>query len=141
MMKSVWNHRKKTGRFGKRDATREALSVEELVQGVMDTFHQVLRANVYETGYSKTEIEERIESKRILRQALRNCAFGDRASKSYVKDYIKEILVQKYGISPHTIELVLPYGNRERQSPQDQFEIMLYQAKKKHGKDALGYLI
>lgn len=114
---------------------------EKLLLGIMETFNQILRANVYEAGFTKDEIEERIQSKRQLRKALRNCAYGDKSSKIYAKDYIKDILVKKFNISPSNIDFIIPFSCRSKLNVKDQFEIMLYQLQKEHKYNALDVFI
>ena len=58
------------------------MDFEYLLHGIMDTFNQILRANVYEAGFTKIEIDERMEHKKQLRKALRNCAYGDISAKT-----------------------------------------------------------
>lgn len=114
---------------------------ETLLMGIMETFNQILRANVYEAGFTKEEIDERMESKRQLRKALRNCTYGDNSSKIYVKDYIKDILIKKYKINSSNIEYIVPFSSENKLNVMDQFEIMLYQLQKDHKNNALDVFI
>lgn len=118
-----------------------ALSIDYLVKDVMETFHSMLRANVYENSYTKEEIENRIEQKKELRKALHNCAYGDRKAKTYVKDYIKDILIKKYKINRENINKILSFSNIDKLSEEDKFDIMLYLLEKEHKNVALHYLI
>lgn len=117
------------------------MDFEYLLHGIMDTFNQILRANAYEAGFTKIEIDERMEHKKQLRKALRNCAYGDISSKTYVKDYIKDILVRKYKINSENIDSIIPFSTLENLDAMDQFDIMLYELKKEYGYDALDVLI
>lgn len=119
----------------------EEYKFENLLLGIMETFNQILRVNVYEAGFTKDEIEERMKSKRALRKALRNCAYGDKSSKIFVKDYIKDILVKKFNISPSNIDFIIPFSCRSKLNVKDQFEIMLYQLQKEHEYNALDVFI
>lgn len=123
------------------EGDKKELTLDSLRAGIMETFTQILRANVYETGFTKDEINQRIESKKHLRKALRECAYGNQSSKIYVKDYIKDILIKKYRINQSNIDSIIPFQSRKQLSAQDQFEIMLYQLKKEHGFSALDVLM
>lgn len=112
-------------------------SIEQLVIGTMNTFNQILRSNVLESRLNKTEVEKRIRHKKQLRTALRECAYGDSKSKIFVKDYMKELFLNKFQITKETINQVLPFDQRNKLSAQDKFEIMLYSYKKEYGKWAL----
>lgn len=112
-------------------------TIESLVTGIMETFNRLLRVNVYEMGYTKEEMEERISKKKRLRQALRDCSFADRSSKIFIKDYIKDILVQKYKIQDNNIDIIVPFTNPGKLTGQDKFEIMLYELYKQYQEDAL----
>lgn len=122
-------------------AKEKGIDFEELLYGMMDTFNQILRMNVYEAGLTKVEIDERMEHKKLLRKALRNCAYGDQSSKIYVKDYIKDILVRKYKINSVNIDCIIPFSNIDKLDTMDQFDIMLYELKKEHGYNALDIFI
>lgn len=112
-------------------------SIEQLVIGTMNTFNQILRSNVLESRLNKTEVEKRIRHKKQLRTALRECAYGNSKSKIFVKDYMKELFLNKFQITKETINQVLPFDQRNKLSAQDKFEIMLYSYKKEYGKWAL----
>lgn len=125
----------------KRKQKKEALTIPFLLSEVMDTFHQMLRENPYDSGKNRDQIRKQLLHKKELRAALKNCVFGDRPSKTYVKDYIKEILVQKYKVDQASIEEAIPFSNPGKLSHQDKFEIVLYCYFKEYAYQALDYLI
>lgn len=151
-MLPVDQRRKKGIHFGKINKEKEQneeeknpyenlLSVDYLVKEIMTTFNQILRANVYENSFSKEEIEHRLVMKKELRKSLRNCAFGDEKAKTYVKDYIKEILIKKYKINEQNINRIIYFLLESQLEGQDKFEILLYQQEKLYKKEALERLI
>lgn len=125
----------------KRKQKKEAFTIPFLLSEVMDTFHQMLRENPYDSGKNRDQIRKQLLHKKELRAALKNCVFGDRPSKTYVKDYIKEILVQKYKVDQASIEEAIPFSNPGKLSHQDKFEIVLYCYFKEYAYQALDYLI
>lgn len=127
--------------YQNKDTVINEYNFDVLLLGIMETFNQILRMNVYEAGFTKKEIDERMKNKKQLRKALRNCAYGDKSSKIYVKDHIKDILVRKYKINPVNIDSVMPFSNIVKLNAMDQFDIMLYQLTKEHRYHALDILI
>lgn len=119
----------------------EKLSIDFLVPEILDTFNQMLRNNIYENAFSQEEIEYRLQLKKELRWALRNCAYGDYQSKTYVKDYIKEILIKKYGVDEQNIYRVIPFHREYDLKPEDQFDILLYSYEKEYERYGLEKLM
>ncbi len=119
----------------------EIHSMEELVWGIREDFTKLLRTNVFESGLNQSEIEKRLNQKKQLRKALRECAYGDINSKIFVKGYIKELLLSRYHISEETIVELLPFRNSNSLTARDQFDIMLHLYKQKYGIEAMAEFI
>lgn len=88
---------------------KERLDFETLLEEVMKTFTQLLRENPYESGLSEKQLRERLHKRGLLRNALRNCIYGDFRAKLFVKDSIRDILVKKYGIDNQRICESIPF--------------------------------
>ena len=89
----------------------------------------------------KRSFEKRVHNKNQLRKALKTCTYGDVNAKSYIRDFIKDILVKSYSIDETNIDQIIHFGNPKELTIQDKFEILLYQYKKQHGYRALEVLI
>ncbi len=109
------------------------MTIEELKEEVMSTFSQILRENPYDGNLNQTQVEERLCHKRLLRRALKSCAYGDKRAKLYVKDYIKDCLLRKGCISPANINEVIPFDEIGELSAKDKFYILLYQYEEEYG--------
>lgn len=116
-------------------------SESELVSEIANTFNQILRENIYETNLSKAEFAHLEENKRRLRSALKSCATGDRDAKKFVKDAIRDILLEKYEITPVSINQIIDFANIIRLSAWDKFQIILYLYEKEYGTEGLKNLI
>lgn len=92
--------------------------------------------NEYFTMYTGTWINDKKLStmqikkletvQNIIRKALHDCNLGSLAAKLYVKEQIKEWLLNSYGITKETIDKVIPFEDDSRLSYQDMFDIILY---------------
>lgn len=120
-----------------KDDTVEYNTIEQLTDGIKDTFNSILKANLLEMNLTKDEMEKKKRSKGELRNALKNCAFGDSVAKTYIKGYIKDLLCNKYGVNEDSINDLIRFKNFRELTSQDKFEIILYTYKKKYGKDGL----
>ncbi|NLJ89322.1 MAG: Flp pilus assembly complex ATPase component TadA [Clostridiales bacterium] len=116
-------------------------SVYYLVEGIKETFNQILNSSITQYKLDKAEALKEEKRKDNLRQALRNCNYGDTSAKDYIKEYIKDLLQLKFNIDENTINLVIPFNNPYSLTIQDKFEILLYYYKKDHGTNALQELI
>lgn len=116
-------------------------SVGELVSEITNTFNQILRENIYETNLNKREFAHLEDNKRRLRCALKSCATGDGDAKEFVKDSIRDILFEKYKITPATINHIIDFSNISKLSAWDKFQIILYIYCKEYGDKGLTNLI
>lgn len=111
-------------------------SIPYLKEAVKNEFNRITSQNIAELYLNKRETIKREEQKARLSKALRSCAHGNVGEKSYVKDYIKDVLQSKFGINEETINLVINFDNPNVLSCQDKFEILLYTKKKTYRDNA-----
>jgi pilus assembly protein CpaF len=90
--------------------------------------------NIYELKINKKETKKREHQKARLNKATRNCAQGNVGEREYMKDMIKRILQDDYGINERTIDMVIPFHLMSKLSSQDKFEILytLYNREKEN---------
>lgn len=113
-------------------------SFDYLAKEMKDTLQLLIKLRTEELNLNKFETEKRIKNKERLKQALRNSSTGDYGAKTYVKDYIVNLLQEKYGINENTIDKVF---NSYDLKPEEQFLFLLYQYKKEYRLKALEELI
>lgn len=116
-------------------------AMTELINYVKRELHELSRNPEREWSLNEAAWARRVRVRTELRQALRGAAFGDVQDKAYVKSFIKDLLLNGYGIQPDNIDRIIPFEEREQLSAQDQFEIMLYLYGLRHGDGALTALI
>lgn len=120
---------------------KETLDFETLLEGITKTFTQLLRENPYESGLDQKELQERLHKKGLLRNALRNCIYGDVKAKRYVKDCIRDILVKKYGLDNQKIQESIPFQDSFLLSAEEKFAILLYIYRREKGVYGLEQLL
>lgn len=113
----------------------------ELVSEITNTFNQILRENIYETNLNRTEFAHLEENKRKLRSALKTCATGDNVAKEFVKDAIRDILLERYKVTTVTINQIINFADISKLSVWDKFQIILYGYAKEYRNEALKNLI
>lgn len=116
-------------------------TLDAVLSGIREDFTRLLRNNVFESGVNQAEIEKRLNQKKQLRKALRECAYGDQASKILVKGYIREMLLTRYQVTEEKIGQLIPFDQINRLTAREQFDILLYQYQKEYGIEALCILI
>ncbi|MDD5937051.1 MAG: ATPase, T2SS/T4P/T4SS family [Clostridiales bacterium] len=102
--------------------------------------------NEYFTMYTGTWINDKKMStaqikklevvQNITRKALHECNLGSISAKRYIKEQIKEWLLNKYGITKENIDKVIPFEDDTKLSYQDMFDIILYYYKQIAAADA-----
>lgn len=113
---------------------------DRLVTYVKDAINDITRTNLYELGLSEEGFKRRLNKRSELKKALKNCTFGSRQDKAYVKDFIHDLL-RKELVTTKTADQIMAFTRPQFLSPQDKFEIILHHYKKEHGYNALGQLI
>lgn len=95
------------------------------------------------TGFRKSgeDHQKREHLKLELQRAMRSCSHGDSAAKAYVKEHIKEWLLNEYRIEAANINKILPFNCPEKLTVHDQFDILLYCYKKQYQENGLEKLI
>lgn len=116
-------------------------NIEELIEAISEEINKILRTNIYEISLSDKELNLLKEKKSELRIALRNCGIGDDSAKAFLKDIIKDILVEKMIITEANINEYIPFDSVAKMTPRDKFEIILYTYIKKHKKLAMENII
>ncbi|MDF2589597.1 MAG: cpaF1 [Anaerocolumna sp.] len=132
---------KKDDTIPDKSKTSDVLSLEYLINGIKETFNQILNASFIELNLNKEESIKQEKRKAKLRKELRSCNCGDIGAKEYIKEYIKDLIQIKYHVNEQNIDQIIPFHNEKKLTPQDKFEILLYLYKKLHGLNALDILI
>ncbi|PKM51611.1 MAG: pilus assembly protein CpaF [Firmicutes bacterium HGW-Firmicutes-7] len=115
--------------------------MDQLIDFIKNKFNDILKTNLHEMNLSKEEFEKRMKNRAQLRKALKTCSYGDVNSKNYIKSFIRDILVNLYGINEDNINRIIDFDNARALSIQDKFEILLLVYKKKYYYNALERLI
>lgn len=116
-------------------------SYEELKQEMNNQISHVLRQNPYEMVRTQKEIEGNLKFKRDLRKAIKNCVVGDYNAKIFIRDFMKEILVVKLGVTEEILDHIFHFQRRHLLSSREKFSVLLYQYEKQYQAQALTELI
>ncbi|KOR88943.1 ATPase, T2SS/T4P/T4SS family [Paenibacillus solani] len=116
-------------------------SLTAMTSFVKDSLHQLTHSQLSDLGLHEEEYRRRLNKRSELRRALKGCVSGDVLDKAYVKDFLKQLLVRDLGLNESNIDAAIPFDNLTRLNAQDQFEIVLYLYKLRHGEDALSVLL
>lgn len=116
-------------------------SLSSMTSFVKDRLHQLTHSQLSDLGLHDEEYRRRLHKRSELRRALKGCVSGDVLDKVYVKDFLKQLLVRDLGLNEANIDTAIPFENVTRLTAQDQFEIVLYMYKQRHGEDALSVLL
>ncbi len=115
----------------------ERYSLDHLREGIGTVFNQLMKINVKDLNLNRADSLEYEQNKKYLRQALRTCCYGDVEAKRYVKEYMKDLLENQFGIGPETIGMALPFGEPSRLTAADKFDILLHCYRKQYGAGGL----
>ncbi len=115
--------------------------LDVLVQEVKNSFYMMTHDNLNKYSLSRSEYEKRLQNKAQIKEALKNCMYGNIQLKNYVKEIIKQILINDVGLNNRNIDKVINFRSINELTSQDKFEILLHKFKKEYGLNALAELI
>lgn len=119
----------------------ETITLDFLFNEVQDIFNTILKTNVAELNLNEYESMKSEINKSKLRNALRHCSFGNIGCKEYIKEYIKDLLQKRLGLTEENIDEPIPFESPHDLTIQDKFEIILYRYKCEYGLDGLIHMI
>lgn len=122
-------------------ANEDCFELAYLVNQVRNMINEIINQDIAMLNLNETESEKREKQKKILKAAVRSCTYGGQGEKNYLKDYIKELLQRKLGITEDTIDLCLPFEYPEKLTARDMFDIMMYVKSKEDYKTAFASLV
>jgi len=114
-------------------------TIPGLIEYVRDCINEITRTNLFELGLSEMEFKKQANKRAELKKALKVCMHGSIVDKQFVKAFIYDIL--HACIPDEKINSIIPFNNPYLLSTKYKFAILLHMMKKKHGADALSYLI
>lgn len=119
----------------------ERYSLPDLIAYVKSQLHELSRNKINQWGMGEETWARKVKARTELRQALRGCTYGDRSDKRFVQSYIRDLLLEGYGVTEESIEHIIPFHQPARLTHQDRFEIIFYLYRQRYGDDALSFLI
>lgn len=114
----------------------DCFRIDVLARMVKDIINELINQDIAMLKLNQREAKKREEQKKILRDAVRNCVYGAQGEKNYLKDYIRELLQCRLGVTEETIEQCMPFSTPESLSAREMFDIMMYLKSKSNYKTA-----
>lgn len=112
-----------------------------LISEVKHFFSNALRQNFEDANLTRDELLRKNKRKNDLSKALHNSKYGDKNAKRLVIAYIKDLLLKdKYDIE-NNINKLINFGDIDKMSGNDVFEIVLYIYEREYDNDALDKII
>lgn len=130
-----------SGRKLEKPTEERVYTIAAMTAFVKQTLHDLTSSNLYDLGLSEEAFRRRKNKRTELKKALRGCTSGDTRDKTYVKQFVYDLLLQTYQLDETSINRILPFDEPYELSPQDQFDILLYQYKKRYRQNGLSELI
>jgi len=138
----LWIRRQNQGQISRHKVLEDSdqYRFERLVDYVKEAINDLTRTNLHELGLSEEGFKRRLNKRSELKKALKNCTYGSRQDKEYVKDFIRDLL-RKDIVTDKTADQIMAFTRPQFLSSQDKFEIILHLYKKDYGYDGLSHII
>lgn len=120
---------------------KERYKIEALEDYVKKRLTELTTINLFGLGLSEEEFNRRTRRREELKEALKNCNTGDLSSKTYVREYIRDILFNELDFNKDRLNWAIPFNNPSKMSAKELFDIILYVYEQEHGYKALSFLI
>jgi len=128
------------GKPGVQETESICFETDVLAQKVKNIINEIINQDIAVLNLNETETRKREEQRKILKNAMRNCAHGGQGEKNYLKDYIRDLLQRKLGVTEESIDRCIPFDCPEKLSAQDMFDILMYMKAKRDYKSAFLFL-
>lgn len=115
-----------------KEKNRKKFSIDYFRNEISTVFNNMMKINVKDLNLNRADSMEYEQNKKYLRQALRTCCYGDGKAKQYVKEYMKDLLQNQFGIGEENIGELFPFHESTRLSVIDKFDILLHCYKKQY---------
>ena len=112
-----------------------------LQQHIRNVIQDTLYSDLRTFGVSEEEYKRLRNRRTAIKQALSGCTGGQLRDKLFVKQFFFDELTHSFTWDDETFETFMPFSGRERMQAHDQFDILLYIYKKKHGLRALAVML
>lgn len=109
------------------DIERDSFSIPFLKEGIKITINEIVDQNIFELYLNKSETKKREQQKARVSKSVRTCAQGNIGEREFMKDYIRNLLQDNFGVNEATVDQIIPFGQPKALSPQDKFEILYAQ--------------
>lgn len=119
---------------------KDDFNIDDVIDFVKNEINKSMRSNLKNIGLSEEAYRRQLRNRSKFMEAMKKCIWGSDNDKEYVKDVIFDILKTGFFDSKN-INGIIDFDNPMKLNEIDKFDILLYQFKKEHGKNALYSLI
>lgn len=124
------------GKQGEVEAESTCFEAEVLARKVKSIINEIINQDIAIMNLDESETKKREEQRKILKNSIRNCVHGGQGEKNFLKDYIRDLLQCKLGVTEENIDKCIPFNCPENLTAQDMFDILMYMKAKKNYKTA-----
>jgi len=111
-------------------------NLDYLTRAVAEIFAAILEANLKEMNMTREQVEKNEHLKSELRSSLKEAAYGNKNSKKFVINYIKDLLLThpRIKITPGTgvEDNIIHFSTPESLKPREKFDILMHIYTKKY---------
>ena len=114
----------------------DIFDLDYLTKSILEYVNDYQNLNVEELDMNKQNIEKIAREQDTINSAEAMCAYGDKDSKHFLKEFAKTALTKNFGVTESTIEKIIRFDDYAMLSDRDLFDSLLYVYKKKFGREA-----
>ncbi|MEB9896272.1 pilus assembly protein CpaF [Bacillus cereus] len=127
--------------MSKKTQNVDHFQMENILAFVKSSINDFVNSNLLDMGLSGDEYSRREGLVEELRSAMKNATSGDIQEKIYLKQYIFDLILRRYGLDEENINWIIPFNEPDKLTDQDRFEILLHLYKQKYGFQGLTQFI
>lgn len=117
-------------RIEQEDNNENIYSLDYLCDRFKSIICNIINTDLDVLNLNKKDLENRRAVKRSLSNAIRKCSQGDINAKIIVLNRAKYTLLNIFNLTEKVIDQTIPFEDRDRLSPKDKFDILMYLQKR-----------
>lgn len=125
----------------KQATIKDEYKIPKLVDYISSKMLELTTSNLYAENLTEEEYRRRLSRRKELKKALRECNTGDESARTFVKEFINDLLITDLKLNNETVNYAIPFDNHNLMTLEEKFETVLYLSELEHGKNALVALI
>ncbi|WP_028393931.1 ATPase, T2SS/T4P/T4SS family [Bacillus cihuensis] len=116
---------------------QETFQLDKVHSFVKKKINEMTSVNLYNLGLAEEAFIRQTRRLNELKESLKMCNTGDINSKTYVKEFLYDLLKEQYGFNEQNVNITIPFDQPQNMSVREMFDTLLFIYQKSYKFNAL----